>query len=534
MMGEKKEKQDREREQMLKTLTEKSFAGIYLVQDGRFRFVNEKAATYAGYEMDELLGIKADSVVHPEDRVRVKTNARDMLRGQRTSPYVFRIVTKQGRVRWIMETVTPLSYQGRPALLGSSMDITDRMKAEEKLRESEDRYRTIFETTGTATIIVEEDTTVTLVNSEFEKLSGASKSYWEGKRRWTEFVHEKDVQMMLDYHRRRRVDPEGVPRNYEFSLMDREGNVREVLITISMIPGTKRSVASFADISERRKAEEKLRESEDRYRTIFETTGTATIIVEEDTTVTLVNSEFEKLSGAPKSYWEGKRTWTEFVHEKDMERMLGYHRRRRVDPRSAPRNYEFSLVDREGNVREVIITISMIPGTKRSVASFADISERKKAEEILKRRERELEEKTHELEEVNAALRVLLKRREEDKVELEEKILSNVEKLVMPYVERMKKSPLEGADATCLAILESHLRDIVAPYARTMSSRELNLTPTEFRIADLIREGKTTKDIAAFLHVSPATVDIHRHHIRKKMGLNRKKSNLRVHLLSLR
>ncbi|HNT57321.1 MAG TPA: PAS domain-containing protein, partial [Syntrophales bacterium] len=250
MMGEKKEKQDREREQMLKTLTEKSFAGIYLVQDGKFRFVNEKAATYAGYEMDELLGIKADSVVHPEDRVRVKTNARDMLRGQRTSPYVFRIVTKQGRVRWIMETVTPLSYQGRPALLGSSMDITDRMKAEEKLRESEDRYRTIFETTGTATIIVEEDTTVTLVNSEFEKLSGAPKSYWEGKRRWTEFVHEKDVQMMLDYHRRRRVDPEGVPRNYEFSLMDREGNVREVLITISMIPGTKRSVASFADISE--------------------------------------------------------------------------------------------------------------------------------------------------------------------------------------------------------------------------------------------------------------------------------------------
>ena len=440
MIHERKEKQDRERAQMLKTLTEKSFAGIYLVQDGRFRFVNERAASYAGYGMDELLGIKADSVVHPEDRIRIKTDARAMLRGERTSPYVFRIITKQGLVRWIMETVTPISFQGRPALLGSSMDITDRMEAEEKLRESETLYRTIFETTGTATIIVEEDTTVTLVNSEFEKLSGAPKAYWEGKRMWTEFVHEKDVRMMLDYHRRRRINPDGVPRNYEFSLLDREGNVREVLITISMIPGTKRSVASFADISERRQAEEKLRESEDRYRTIFETTGTATIIVEEDTTVTLVNSEFEKLSGAPKAYWEGKRSWTEFVHEKDVGKMLDYHRRRRIDPRSAPRNYEFGLLDREGNVREVLITISMIPGTKKSVA----------------------------------------------------------------------------------------------PYARRISSRELNLTPTEFQIADLVREGKTTKEIAEFMHVSPATIEIHRHHIRKKLGLNKKKSNIRVHLLSLR
>jgi PAS domain S-box-containing protein len=534
MIREGKEKQDGERDQILNTLTEKSFAGIYLVQDGRFCFLNEKAASYAGYEGDELLGVKADTVVHPEDRARVKTDARAMLRGERSSPYVFRIITKHRALRWIMETVTPISFQGRPALLGSSMDITDRMEAEEKLRKSEVLYRTIFETTGTATVIVEEDTTVTLVNTEFEKLSGGSKEYWEGKRSWTEFVHEKDVDIMLGYHHLRRIDPDAVPRNYEFSLVDREGSVREVLITISMIPGTKRSVASFADISERRKSEEKLRESEDRYRTIFETTGTATIIVEEDTTVTLVNTEFEKLSGGSKEYWEGKRSWTEFVCERDKERMLGYHRLRRIDPRLAPRNYEFGLLDRRGNVRDIIITISMIPGTTKSVASFVDITERKKAEEILRKRERELEEKTHELEEVNAALRVLLKRREEDKMELEERLVSNVEKLVMPYVEKMKKSPLGKKEETCLGIIESNLRDVVSPFARRVSSRELNLTPAEFQVAGLVREGKTTKEIADFLHVSPATIEIHRNHIRKKLGLNRKKANLRVHLLALR
>jgi len=521
-------------DQLLRTLTEKSLAGIYLVQDGEFRFLNTNAASYANYEVSELIGQKSGSFVHPEDRERVKADARAMLRGERNSPYVFRILTKQGETRWVMETVTPFFFNGRPALLGNSMNITDRMEAEERLRESEDRYRTIFETTGTATIIVEEDTTVTLVNTEFEKLSGAPKEYWEGKRKWTEFVDDKDRERMLGYHYRRRVEPEAVPRNYEFGLVDRQGSVRNVIITISLIPGTRKSVASFADISDRRRAEERLRESEDRYRTIFETTGTATIIVEEDTTVTLVNTEFEKLSGAPKEYWEGKRKWTEFVHEKDRERMLRYHHSRRIGPDAAPRNYEFSLINMQGKVRDLIITISMIPGTKRSVASFVDITERKQAEETLKKNERDLKGKTHELEELNAALRVLLKRREEDKLELENNVISNLKKLVMPYIEKIKKGRIEGNDLVSLNVIESNLKDIASPFASKLSSEYLSLTPKELQVADLIKEGKTTKEIAEFMSVSPATVEIHRYHIREKLGLSRKKTNLRTYLSSLK
>ncbi|MDQ5984581.1 MAG: hypothetical protein CSYNP_00276 [Syntrophus sp. SKADARSKE-3] len=644
---------------MLRTLTEKSLAGIYLVQDGKFCFINSNAASYGYYNKEELIGVKSDSVIHPEDRAMVKANARAMLRGERQAPYGFRIIAKNGQTRWIMETVTPFSFEGKPALLGNSMDITDRMEAEERLRESEILYRTIFETTGTATMIVEENTTVTLVNTEFEQLSGASKDYWEGKRSWTEFVHEKDRDRMLGYHYARRIDPDSAPRNYEFSLFDKKGNIREVLITISMIPGTKKSVASFAEITERRKAEERLRESEILYRTIFETTGTATIIVEEDTTVTLVNTEFEQLSGAPKDYWEGKRSWTEFVHEKDRDRMLGYHYARRIDPDSAPRNYEFSLLDKQGNVREVLITISMIPGTKRSVASFAeitkrrkaeerlreseilyrtlfettgtatiiieedttislvntqfeqlsgapkdywegkrswtdfahekdrermmkyhlkrrvdpdsaprnyefsfvdrqgnvreviittsmipgtkkslasfaDITEREKTEESLRKREKELKDKTNELEELNAALRVLLKSREEDKIELENTVMSGLNKLVMPYIEKMRKGHLKGNELVCLNVIESNLKDITSPFMHKLSSQFLNFTPRELQVTNLINEGKTTKEIADFMNVSLATVEIHRHHIREKLGLTKKKTNLRTYLTSLK
>jgi len=524
----------REGEQIYKTISDKSFAGIYVVQDGCFRNVNPSAAANTGFTPAELVGMKSDSRVHPQDRENVKKNARAMLRGERTSPHEFRIITKDGDIRWIMETVSSISYEGRPAILGNSMDITDRKRTEERLKASEDLYRTIFETTGTATIIVEEDTTVHLVNTEFEKLSGAPKEYWENKRSWTEFVHEKDRERMLLYHQLRRSDPDAAPRNYEFSLVDRRGDVREVIITISMIPGTRRSVASFADITQRRLAEERVKESEILYRTLFETTGTATIIVEEDTTVSLVNTEFEQLSGSPKQYWESGRSWTEFVHERDRERMLRYHYLRRVDPAAAPRNYEFSLVNRDGEVREVIITISMIPGTKKSIASFVDITERKRAEETLKKREQELHDKTRELEELNAALRVLLRRREEDKVELENTFVTGLNKLVMPYIQTMKKGAVRGNDLICLNIIESNLRDIASPFMHRLATEFLSFTPRELQIAQLIKEGKTTKEIADFLNISPPTVEIHRHHIREKLGLKKRRTNLRTYLASLK
>lgn len=523
-----------EGERIYKTISDKSFAGIYVVQDGCFRNVNPSAAANTGFTPEELVGMKSDSRVHPDDREKVKRNARAMLRGERTSPHEFRIITKDGDIRWIMETVSSITYEGRPAILGNSMDITDRKWTEDRLKVSEDLYRTIFETTGTATIIVEEDTTVHLVNTEFEKLTGFPKDYWENKRSWTEFVHDKDRERMLRYHYSRRIDPSLAPRNYEFSLVNRQGEVREVIITISMIPGTKRSVASFADITERRMAEERVKESEILYRTLFETTGTATIIVEEDTTVFLVNTEFELLSGAPKEFWENRRSWTDFVHEKDRGRMLRYHYLRRLDPDAAPRNYEFSLVNQQGGVREVIITISMIPGTKKSIASFVDITERKRAEDTIVKREKELHDKTRELEELNAALRVLLKRREEDKVELENAFVTGLNKLVMPYIQTMKKGSIKGNDLVCLNIIESNLRDIASPFMHRLATEFLSFTPRELQVANLIKEGKTTKEIADFMNISPPTVEIHRHHIREKLGLKKKKTNLRTYLASLK
>jgi PAS domain S-box-containing protein len=397
-----------ESEHLFRTLTEKSVAGIYVVQDGRFCFVNDNAASYAGYSAEELIGKKSDFMVHSEDRQAVKQNARDMLRGVRTSPHEFRLTTKQGKVRWVLETVASITFGGRPAILGNSMDITEEKRAQERLRESETWYRTLFETTGAATMILEEDTTISLVNREFVKQFGHTREETENRKSWTEFIAPEDLNRMKEYHRLRRIDPEGPPKNYEFRFI-RKG----------------------------------------------------------------------------------------------------------------------------GEARNVFLTVDLIPGTRMSIASMVDITDLRRADETLKIRGRELENKTLELEELNAALRVLLKRREEDRNELEEKVLTNVKKLVLPYIEKLKKGRPDAMTRTSILILESNLRDIIAPFSNKLSALHMNLTPRELQVAGLIKEGKATKEIASFLNVSQSAVNICRHRIRHKLGLNNRKINLQTYLSQL-
>ncbi len=129
---------------------------------------------------------------------------------------------------------------------------------------------------------------------------------------------------------------------------------------------------------------------EEKYRIIFETTASATIIVEEDTTISLANTEFSRLCGYSKEELEGKRCWTEFIFKDDVEMMKGYHSRRRIDADLAPRNYATRLIARNGEVREVLATVAMIPGTQQSVASFMDMTDRKKAEEEVRSQQQQL------------------------------------------------------------------------------------------------------------------------------------------------
>ena len=141
---------------------------------------------------------------------------------------------------------------------------------------------------------------------------------------------------------------------------------------------------------QRRKVDNALKESESRYRAVFENTGTAMIIIEEDTTISLANSEFLRLTGYSQEYIDSKKPWTEFVVKEDVERMLAQHRLRRERREEAFRQYEFRLITKLGDVRNILLNIDMIPGTKKSIASLIDMTDRSRVTTELKKKTREI------------------------------------------------------------------------------------------------------------------------------------------------
>jgi DNA-binding CsgD family transcriptional regulator len=165
---------------------------------------------------------------------------------------------------------------------------------------------------------------------------------------------------------------------------------------------------------------------------------------------------------------------------------------------------------------------------------FKNITERNEAQQVLMEREKELEIKTSNLEEANTALKVLLQKRDEDRIEIEEKIILNVKQFILPYVEKLKRSGFNTRQKNYADILETSLNDIISPFARSLSSKYLSLTPTEIGVANLIKQGRDTKEIADLLGLSYKTIESYRKSIRKKLGIINKKTNLRTHLLSLR
>jgi PAS domain S-box-containing protein len=179
-------------------------------------------------------------------------------------------------------------------------------------------------------------------------------------------------------------------------------------------------------------------------------------------------------------------------------------------------------------VIEVCQNISEYTRLKQELQESRDQLERKVVE-----RTRELEIKTKSLEEVNTALKVLLNKRHEDKKELEENVLSNVKGLVLPYIDKIYKTRINEQQKTFLSIIETNIEEIVSPFYKKLGLKYYTLTPRELNITNLIKNGSTTKQIAKILNISSKTVDTHRKNIRRKIGIENKKVNLRSHLLNI-
>ena len=151
----------------------------------------------------------------------------------------------------------------------------------------------------------------------------------------------------------------------------------------------------------------------------------------------------------------------------------------------------------------------------------------------VRKQTKEMELKIKSLEELNKGMEVLLNKKEKDKKEIEKNIVTNVRILVAPYLKKIKKTELDDQQKVLVDIIDSNIKEIVSPFYRKMSMKELNLTPMEIQISNLIIQGASSKKIGKIINISSRTVDTHRKNIRKKIGLDQKRANLRSYLLSL-
>ena len=323
----------------------------------------------------------------------------------------------------------------------------------------------------------------------------------------------------------------------EYLALRKDGTTFPVVVSANVIlvdgePVGLRGV--ILDISAIRRSHELLAKSEERYRELLETMSEGFAIVDSDTVLTYVNTRFcEMMDFAPE---EVVGRAVEELLDADNRQMLrdNYIKRRRGRSDS----YELAWTRKDGSQVATIMSPMPLYDDQGifagSYSVITDVTRLKRAEEELRRREQELEAKTQNLEEANAALKVLLKRREEDRRDFEERIMANVRELVLPYIAKLKRSNPRERQRIYLDILEGNLEDLTASFVDSLARSFQRLTPAEIRVAAMVREGKTTKQIADILALSPRTVEFHRDRIRRKLGLANRKTNLRSFLLSLR
>jgi len=266
-----------ESEEKFRLISDQSLMAIVLIQGGLPKYFNQAYCDIIGYTFDDIMKWQPNEfkkTLHPDDYAFVMDQAEKKQSGHSdvVTHYQFRGLTKKQEMKWLDLYSKTVMYKGESADLVSFVDITERKRAEEALRENEELYRTIFDNTGTSMILIEEDMTISMANDEFLRNTGYSSDEINGHMKWTEIIHPDDLRRMIEQHRlRREIEGNALP-SYEFRFITKTGDIRDTFLTIKLVPGTKKSIASLIDITERKKEQGELQQTLDRLSKAMNTT----------------------------------------------------------------------------------------------------------------------------------------------------------------------------------------------------------------------------------------------------------------------
>jgi len=420
------------------------------------------------------------------------------------------------------------------AYVGFQEDITDRKRVENALRESEGLLRDFMDNANDLILIIKpDDARFVFTNQAFKETLGYNDKEISECTIY-DIIHPDSLSHCMEFFQRI-ITGESFNR-FEAKFVAKQGSliIVECNANCSFQDGKPFIIRCIChDITERKLAEQSLIESEKKYHSLIENMNDIIYSMDEKGIFTYISPQIERFGY--KSEEIVSHPFIDFIVFEDKEKTLFDFRKTIETGEEFPS--QFKILNKEGGIhwfeeygkvqRDETGKIVGLTGALR------DITERKKMEEKLTYAQKELEIKTKNLEETNTALKVLLKHQDTEKNKMKNNILENIHTLVLPYLEKIKIGTSDEKQTTFVNIIETNLSEITKSFTNQLSQYYSKFTPTEIQIANLIRENKTTKDIAGILNISETTVFFHRRNIRTKLGLRNNKINLRVYLQSI-
>jgi two-component system cell cycle sensor histidine kinase/response regulator CckA len=286
-------------EELFRTLFDKSPVGLFIIQDRKFQLINPKFLELTGYKEDEFLGKDSLAFILPEDRNIVRENTIKMLKGKLILPFELRVINKTGETRWIEQTITSIHYNGRPAVLGYYVDISERKRVEQELRKSEERYRMLFKQSPLGIIHFDQKGVIVDCNEKFVEIMGSSRKKLIG---FNMLQSLRDKKMLSAV----KIALSGGTGYYEGDYLSVTGGkltpMRAIYNRITSEDGSfLGGVSLYEDITERKRAEEELRDSEERLKTILDSLQAGIVCINVEThTIVDANPAAIEMIGAPK------------------------------------------------------------------------------------------------------------------------------------------------------------------------------------------------------------------------------------------
>jgi PAS domain S-box-containing protein len=503
-----------ESESRYRELVDNALVGVYQSRlNGELLYHNDCFVRMVEFESFEE--IKAsDSPLRYKNPADRKPLLRTLKETGKVTKYETEFLTRDGNT---IDVLISASLNG-DVISGMVLDITDRKKAEEALKTSERNLRLIFNNTHDGIIIHDVQGSILEVNDRILEMYGVSREEALG------------LSIIDDYSTRDQpLDQlpkvwdsviEGTDHLFEWKNRRRDGSVFDVEVfnTKIQLGGRDLILAMVRDITERKKAEELLQESERNYRELVENALVGVYKTRLNGEILYANRTLLKMHGFT-TIEEIRSAGSVYAHPEDRKTVIEM-----LKTKGVVQNHELELLTKGGKVINVLLSATLAGDVVSGMVR--DITARKKAEA-------ELEEKSSRLQDTNTALRVLLDQRDEDKREMEGRFRANIKSLVLPYLETLLNSSLPSRQRSVVEAMEANVHIILSPLMRNLQDHYAQFTPTEVIVADLIKEGRSTKEIAVKLSVSESAVNLHRQHIREKLGLRNSKRNLTTYLTSL-